>query len=275
MKSISKRQQTKTLRDCFWLWGQSPGGHHAIQNNLWKLPGKNIMTPLEGACYLGIPNCCRVVIGNDPKPPFDQYSMALVTMQQVVWSILGAAESNHAGLDLDEVLRQASMFPNITGGVLDDFFTQEDGTFRPRMSIAELRNAHERLHANARPLDMWIVVYEYQLDKPVAEHLNECDVVTFWTWKGSELAHLDRNFDRVKKMTPGKRRLAGCYMWDYGDAKPLTLGDMKLQCEKYLQWMRSGDIEGIIFCSNCIADIGLETVEWTRNWIKTVSDEKI
>lgn len=26
-------------------------------------------------------------------------------------------------------------------------------------------------------------------------------------------------------------------------------------------------MEGIIFYSNCIADIGLEAVEWTREWI--------
>jgi len=261
------------VRDRFWIWGQTPGGHHAVLNNVWNLPGKSIMTPLEGACYLGVRNCCRVVINNEPSPPFDQHSMALVSMREVVWSILGAAGSNGGGLDLDEVLRQAGMFPNITGAVLDDFFTEKDST--PRMSIDELRTAHGRLHGNTRALDLWIVVYDYQLKNPVGEYLNACDVVTFWTWKGRELANLDGNFERLKKMTPGKRRLAGCYMWDYGDSKPLTVDAMKFQCEKYLKWMRAGDIEGVIFCSNCIADLGLDTVEWTRKWIKEVGAAKI
>ena len=76
-------------------------------------------------------------------------------------------------------------------------------------------------------------------------------------------------------MTPGKRRLAGCYMWDYGDHKSLSIKDMEYQCEKYMQWMEAGDIEGIIFCSNCIADLGLEAVEWTRKWIQGNGDSEI
>jgi hypothetical protein len=39
--------------------------------------------------------------------------------------------------------------------------------------------------------------------------------------------------------------------------------------------LKKGDIEGIIFCSNCIADIGLETVEYTRKWIAEVGNERI
>ena len=259
------------LKDKFWLWGQNAGAHHEVMNNYFKLPGVNTMTPLEGACYLGVPNCCRVVMGNKPRPPFDQESMKLVSMRNVVWSVLGASGSND--VDIQEVLRQSEMFPNISGGVLDDFFT-EHGSI-PRMSIEQLRDVHEQLHNKRRPLDLWIVVYDYQLNSPVKEYLNECDVVTFWTWKGCELANLDRNFAQLKEMTPGKRRLAGCYMWDYGDSKPLTIKDMEFQCGRYLEWMKSGDIEGIIFCSNCIADIGLDTVEWTRKWIAETGNIEI
>jgi hypothetical protein len=39
--------------------------------------------------------------------------------------------------------------------------------------------------------------------------------------------------------------------------------------------LKKGDIEGIIFCSNCIADIGLDTVEYTRKWRTEVSNERI
>jgi len=114
------------LKDKFWLWGQSPNAHHETGDNYYNLPGLNIMTPLEGAMYLGVNNCCRVVIHNQPHPPFDQHSMALASMKQVVWSVLGASGSNNDGVDLKEVLRQAEIFPNITGGVLDDFFTEKD-----------------------------------------------------------------------------------------------------------------------------------------------------
>jgi hypothetical protein len=261
------------LRDKFWIWGQSPNAHHETGNNYYNLPGSNIMSPLEGAMYLGVNNCCRVVINNHPSPPFDQYSMALTSMREVVWSVLGASGSNGDGLDLDEVLRQSEMFPNITGGVLDDFFTEEDST--PRMTLDELRYIRTKLQNNKRPLTLWMVLYDYQLSSPVQQYLDECDVITFWTWKGRELRNLDKNFDIFKNVTHKKRRLAGCYMWDYGDCKPLSRDDMKYQCEKYYKWLKRGDIEGIIFCSNCITGLGLDTVEWTRNWIKEIGDEKI
>ena len=263
----------RILKDRFWIWGQSAGAHHAVMDNYFRLPGVNVMTPLEGADYLGVPNCCRVVMNNHPKAPFDDESSDLSSMKNVVWSVLGASGSNENGLDLQEVLRQADIFPNISAAVLDDFFTEKDST--PRMSLKQLKDVHRRLGKNVRPLDLWIVVYDYQLKNPVAEYLKECDVVTFWTWKGSELVNMDRNFELLKNMTPGKRRLAGCYMWNYGESKPLTVNDMKFQCGKYLNWIQNGDIEGIIFCSNCICDLDLDTVEWTKNWIKEIGNKEI
>lgn len=260
------------LRDKLWLWGQSPMAHHETGDNYYNLPGSNIMTPLEGAMYLGVRNCCRVVIHNDPHPPFDQHSMALTSMDKVVWSVLGACGSNDGGVDLKEVLHQAGIFPNITGGVLDDFFSEKGSI--PRMTLKELQDIHTQLKNNKRPLDLWMVVYDYQLSSPVKQFLDECDVITFWTWKAREIKNLDKNFDILKNMTLGKRRLAGCYMWDYGDCKPLSLSDMEYQCEKYYEWLKKGDIEGIIFCSNCITGLGLDTVEWTRNWIKEIGNEE-
>ena len=75
--------------------------------------------------------------------------------------------------------------------------------------------------------------------------------------------------------TPGKRRLAGCYMWNYGEKCPLTAEQMQHQLDVYLKYLRSGELEGMILCSNCIADIGLPTVEQTRRWIDRYGDEII
>ena len=46
-------------------------------------------------------------------------------------------------------------------------------------------------------------------------------------------------------------------MWNYGKNKPLTMDQMKFQLDRYYHWLKKKNIEGIIFCSNCIADIGL------------------
>lgn len=233
------------------------------------------MTAMEGCCYFGIDRCCRVVMNNHPRPPFDQESIAMQPLSEVVWSIVGAGGSqcndNGSG-DIDEVLRQAEMFPNITGGVLDDFF------FEKRMEIfppETIKRISEKLKTgSSRPLDLWVVVYDHQLDLPIKEYLQYCDVITFWTWKSENLVKMTENFERLKAMTPGKRHFVGCYMYDYGNNRPMPLGTMKMQCRKYREWMLAGEVDGLVLCSNCCADVGLETVTWTRDWIKKISDLK-
>jgi len=50
---------------------------------------------------------------------------------------------------------------------------------------------------------------------------------------------------------------------------------MKKQCETGLRWIQEGKIDGMIFLANTTMDIGLESVEWTRQWIKEVGNTSI
>jgi hypothetical protein len=264
------------LREKLWLWGQNAGSHHAYHGNEWKLPGVNRMGPAEGARHFGIPNCCRVVMGGNPQPPFDAESAKLTDLRRVVWSIVGDGSStrnNDGATDLDEVIRQARLFPNVCGGIFDDFFVDNA---EPRVSLEQLRETRRRLHANeARALDLWVVYYARQLAQDYRAYLDLCDVVTLWTWKGSDLSSIDANVASLCRITPGKRRLAGCYLWNYGEARPMTIAQMEYQCSRYLAWIRKGDLDGIIFCSNTLADIGLESADWLRTWIHQVADEDL
>ncbi|OGV70086.1 MAG: hypothetical protein A3K19_27655 [Lentisphaerae bacterium RIFOXYB12_FULL_65_16] len=271
------------LRDNFWLWGQNPGSHHHPPDNPYNLPGTNLMDSAAGGKFFGIPNCCRVAMTAGPEPPFDAEAEKLKDFRQVVWSAVGAGgvtRNSDDKSDLDEVLRQAAMHANVTGAVLDDFFASVEG-FKSsgkiaRHSLGSITSMRDRLHGfPGRKLDLWMVWYTYQLDFRVADYISLCDVVTLWTWKGSDLARLEENLAKLVTNTPGKRRLAGCYMWNYGERKPLSMKEMKDQLDVCHRWIRQGDIEGIVVCSNCIADIGLDTVELTREWIADVGDEKM
>lgn len=266
--------KTINFSDRLWLWGQNSGGHHLV--HCFNLPGVNRMSVLDGCQYLGIPNCCRVVLPCGPEPPFDPHSEELTSLRQVVWSIVGACgveRNDDDGSDLDEVLRQAEKFPNISGAVLDDFFAAPEtlaaGGPMIRHSLESLRSIRDQLHAFAsRPLDLWLVWYDYQLVYPVREYAQCCDVITHWTWNGRDLIRLEENLARVRELAPGKRYFAGVYMWDYGAGQALPVETMQAQLEVCYRLIREGLLEGLIFCSNCIADLGLEAVEFTRNWIK-------
>ncbi len=264
------------LREKLWLWGQDAGTHHAYHNNEWKLPGVNRMDPAQGARHFGIINCCRVVMSGKPLPPFDSESEKLKDLKRVVWSIVGDGSStrnNNGATDLEEVIRQARLFPNVCGGIFDDFFVDNAS---PRVSLEQLKETKRRLSGNQpRPLDLWVVYYARQLAQDYGAYLDVCDVITLWTWQGANLANIDRNIAQLCLMTTGKRRLAGCYLWNYGECKPLTTAQMELQCSKYYEWIKKGDLDGIIFCSNTLADIGIEAAEWVKTWIRQVGDEEV
>jgi hypothetical protein len=262
------------VRDKLWLWGHPAGSHngrHGVQH-------ESRITPVEAACYLGIPN---LIVVNYPQsgpfPPFDKFALPMRSLKRVVWSIVGAAGQTDAALR-EEVFKLAARMPNITGLMMDDFFhdpeDEEKGPFGA-LSPAELQAVRERLRLPERTLDLWVVLYSHMLDLPVQEHLDLCDKVTFWTWKAEALRDLGFSFDRLEKLAPRQGKLLGCYMWDYGARQPMPLQLMKRQCEFALDLLRQRRIEGIIFLASCICDLGLDTVEWTRGWISEVGGAAI
>ena len=106
-------------------------------------------------------------------------------------------------------------------------------------------------------------------------YLSKVDVVTYWTWQAKDLDRLEEGFAKAEQAAPRARKVLGCYMWDYGDEKPIPLSLMQQQCQLGLEWLRTGRIEGMIFLASCICDLNLEAVEWTRKWIREVGDAKV
>lgn len=248
------------------------------------MPGKNILGPREGAEYFGIDRMLRVSMSAGPFPPFDEEAEKIKDLKEVVWSAIGAGGANQYSVndhsDIDEVLRMADIYPNVSGAVLDDFFYGKEVSGRNigRHSLESIRSMRDRLHGfSERRLNLWVVWYDYQLDfDGVDDYLDLVDIITFWTWEGRNLTHMDENIKKCIKRTPEKRHFAGCYLWNYGERKPLTMEQMKYQLDRYYQWIMKGDIEGIIFCSNAtVPDVGLDTAEYTRQWIAEVGKEKI
>ncbi len=260
----------RTLRDRFWLWGHYEGSH----NGHWNLPANSRMTPVEAAYYMSIPNVILVRYEGKPEPPFDQYAIPFRALREVVWSVVGAAGTTGAA-ERETVLKLAEQNANFSGVMMDDFFTGKTNGKLAALSVDELKALQSRLKSGTKKLDLWVVLYTKQLDDPVGEHLRHCDVVTLWTWNASQIGQLAANFEKAQKLAPHARKVLGCYMWDYGDKKPMPIAAMQEQCEKGLSWLREGKIEGMIFLATCICDLNLETVEWTRNWIHKVGAEKL
>jgi hypothetical protein len=260
-----------TVRDRLWLWGHPAGAH----DKGWGLSEPSRITPVEAAYYMSIPNVVMVRYLGKPEMPFDQYAIPFRPLKQVVWSVVGAggetqSEERRAVLDL------ARKNHNFTGVQMDDFFFSEPKNGKiAALSTDELRVLRKELKSGPKPLDLWVTLYTYQLDQPIGDYLKFCDAVTLWTWKAKDLDKLPANFEKARKLVPNSRVILGCYMWDYGTHKPMPIEAMRRQAEQGLRWLQDGSIQGIIFLASCICDLNLEAVEWTRNWIHKVGDQKL
>ena len=263
------------VRDRLWIWGHAEGSH----NDAFNLPAHSRMTPAEAAFYMNVPNLLMVVYGERPEPPFDQLAVSFRPLNKVIWSIIGYEYTprNLQYTDLNEVIGLSRKFPNIQGAIMDDFFMSvEDG--KPgefRYSVEDVRSIRKRLHSVTPALDLWVVLYNHELNLPVQPYLKECDVITFWTWTSDKLVDMEENFALVEEMAPDKPKVLGCYLWDYGAGQPMSLERMQYQCEKGLAWLKTGRIEGMIFLASCICDLNLESVVWTRQWIAEVGEQPI
>lgn len=266
------------LRDKLWVWGQDAGSHHnTTQGNIWKLEGENKLGPVDGAEYLGIPNCCRVVMNGKPMPPFDDEADKLDSFNNVIWSIIGDGGSvrNNDETDLEEIVRIAAEHTNVCGAIMDDFMNEK------RLAIFTPEKLHEmrdRLHTAipGRELKLWNVVYCNEFADKLKDWFDEIDGATIWEWYSEEILKLEENYKYLKGLIgEDKPVMAGCYLYDYGNCCPMPMDLMKLQLDTFYKWLKEGYIQGIVFCSNCVADIGLEAADYAKAWIAEHGDEEI
>lgn len=259
-----------TVRDRLWLWSHVGGSY----NGMFGLPGNSRMTPAEAAFYMAIPNIFMLHRNATPEPPLEQYALAFEPLREVVWGIVGEAGTTQES-EREMVLKLALHNPKITGVVMDDFFTSKKDGKISALPLEQVRELKARLKAPQKMLDLWVVLYEHQLEDPVVDYLKLCDVVQLWTWYGQNLERLRSNFEKAEKLAAGTRMALGLYWWDFGNQRPLPMSLMRNQCETGLQLLHEGRIDALIFCGSWLCDRGLETVSWTREWIQQVGQTRL
>lgn len=111
----------ETVRDRMWTWAVDASFDWDAKEE-GTTPGKNRMTPVEGAVYLGVPNVMFIQYNGVPAAPFEQYYTPFKAMDQVYWTLSDNSNKNHAlGPAQEHVYKLAAENPNITGLLLDDY----------------------------------------------------------------------------------------------------------------------------------------------------------
>ncbi len=265
---------TGTLRDRLWLFTVP------ANTDFGSVQRRSLMTPAESGLYFNIPNLIIVQASAGEskygrfEPPFAQYAIALRPFKRIVWSVTGSGGFN-SETETREVLELARRTPNFTGIMLDDFFSAKKEGKKAVFSAEELGRIREELKRAGQKLDIFATYYTQLLDLDLSEYLKHIDVLTLWTWRSAEIPDIEKNLDRLNKVAPNARKMLGCYLYDFSLKQPVAVPAMREQCETGLRLMRKNRLDGIIFLSNTVADLGFESVEWTRNWIEKVGDTKV
>lgn len=272
--SLSTAAEPDTVRDRLWIFTC------AANSDFLHLKRRSVMTPVESAFFLGVPNI--IVVQSSEKesphgrlhPPFAQYLVAMRPLKRIVWSVVGSG-GFHSPEETKEVLELARTTPSFAGIMLDDFFTGDKEGKRAQLSVEELAGIRERLRQVGRKLDIFVTLYADKLDQPISDYMKLVDVITLWTSDPNKLADLETNLKKVETLFPQTRKMLGCYVVDYGRKEGTPLPWMQRQCETGLRWLQERRIEGIIFLGNTTMDLGFTSVDWTREWIQKVGPTRL
>ena len=263
-----------TVRDRLWIFTC------AANSDYLHLRRRSVMTPVEGAFFLGVPNI--IVVQSSAQeaphgrltPPFAQYLVAMRPLKRIVWSVVGSG-GFHSPEETKEVLDLARTTHNFAGIMLDDFFTGDKEGRRAQLTVPELAEIRRQLRQGGRSLDIFVTLYTDKLNLPISDYLELVDVITLWTGDPAELVNLEANLRKAEAAAPKARKMLGCYVVDYGRKEGTPVALMQRQCETGLRWLKERRIEGIIFLGNTTMDLGFPSVDWTREWIQKVGKTQL
>ena len=275
--------EPRTVNDALWIWGHPAGVYN--RSYLRSTGRASTIEPVAGALDMGIRNLIFVCYQGKPQPPFDAYYAPMRQLDCVLWSLV-AAEGATSQATRDAAFALAERNENLTGWILDDFFHEPpDGNaadmpsapapaFRASLTPLELRALRER-KVRGRQLPVMAVIYTGQLKPGAQAHIAEIDELCMWTSPAANLKNLEANFFALEKLAPGKELFLGCYMYDFSGRKPLPVALMQQQVELGHRWLKEGRISGMIFLATANVDVGLEAVDWTRQWIREAGKQAI
>lgn len=257
------------LIEKLWNWGHLEGSHNKIS----KMDCK--MTPEQFAEEYGIRNAFMVSYGGNIQPPFDDLAKRLSPLREIKWSVLGDASTPLPEAELgntEDILDVIHVASNITGGVVDDFFSEKRmERFTPNV-LKKIKKA-----LNEKGLDFWCVLYGSQLDLDLEKYMDCFDGVTFWIWQCKDIVNMHEYTKKLFEITKDKPVMLGIYLMDYsgGAATPMDEELFEKQLKNYFDMLLEKKIEGVVFCSSTVGDAKLKTNEILKKYIAEYGDKEI
>ena len=258
------------LIDKLWNWGHLEGSHNEITGFSCT------MSPERFAKEYGISRSFIVSYGGNIQPPFTALAKRMKDLKEIKWSVVGDSSSPLPDAKLgntDDVLACIeSGAENITGGVMDDFFSAERMKRFPPEVLMEIRKK-----LNAQGLDFWCVLYDTQLDYDLEEYLKCFDGVSFWIWGCDKIQNVETYLKKFFALTKNNKKMLGVYLWNYLDVGGglMDSEQFEKQVKRYFGLLEENAVDGVIFCSNTLGDADLETNRILKDCIAEYGQREI
>ena len=254
------------IKDKLWNWGHLEGSHNEIVGIDCR------MTPEQFAAQYGIKRAFIVSYGGNIQPPYHDLAKRLTALEEIKWSVLGDSSTPlpEAELGHTEDVIDASVIGNISGGVVDDFFSPvRIGRFTPDV-LMKIKKA-----LNDKGLDFWCVLYGHELKDELIPYLSCFDGITFWFWRTGELENMEATLSHVFELADGKPVMLGAYLYDYAARRPMDPAIFEKQISHYFSLLREGKIEGVIFCSSTVGDADLDANHILKQYVARYGDDDV
>ena len=258
------------IRDHIWIWGH--------MENMWYpyIHRETHVTPMQGVAYMDAKN----LLYGGGEFEWDKAAEyeASRNLPAVGWCIERAAKEPE---NVTELCEAAKKYPNIRMGMFDDFFSMTNPTnnytnYTPEMLAKYRAQLHEAGVA------MWVVLYTQNFPQMDAEtiqmYLKEFDGVSLWYWEEEEAdLHFDEHMEYFLKLAADKRRMVGCYVYNFDQGKEARPEVVEKQLDKNAALLKNGSVEGVILLSNAMFGTNppFEAVERAKAWMDAHGDEKI
>ncbi|MBR5542512.1 MAG: hypothetical protein IKU65_00235 [Oscillospiraceae bacterium] len=262
----------KKLRDYFWIWGHPT---NCLYNG-FGITKESDMAPVAGTKYLGAKNVFLVPMSY-PVDKIEESKLA-TELNEFGWSINFAHSEPENVTEICDLKKQ---FPTLTKAAWDDFFSPGNPknnytNYTPEL-LAKFR---EQLHEAG--IEMWMVLYTENFREldivTIQKFVNEFDGISLWFWNEQEVIDdYEYYVDLFFHITKNKKRMIGCYLFDFGAEQPATSKAVIYQLEREREMIREGLIEGVILHTNAVVakEDPYEAVEAGKEWMMANGDEII
>lgn len=236
---------------------------------LGKKRNGSTVSPAEAAYYLGINNMIMGMYDGEPAPgssAAEDYLFTFTPMDNVMWPVCGD-DGYRIGTEEAYLNRIRCAYENVSGGYIGDVF----GKYRnvPEPERTELAaSLFREIRKNAEGVPLYVSIFAHEIDIISEKLLENLDGIILWTQDSDDIPFVHEGFEKTEEKFPKHKKMLGVSLFDFKNYRPVPLQLMDFMLGYGMNIISTGRADGMVFGTNTVMGVGLETDKNLRKWIE-------